>query len=105
MHLHPDKVHLKAKCHAEVKGSYWEAVLPDCPAGPWFTAGLKKLLISLFALSAKSFSFLKEVVSCPAALRSPARTHVCFYRFTTLTKTGTQIILQRHKLHDMVMSL
>lgn len=101
---HSDKVNLKAKCRAEVMGSYWEVVLPYCPAGLWFTAGLKKLLISLFALSAKSLSFLKKDVSCPAVLRSPARTPVCFYRFTTLTKTGTQIILRRHKLHGMVLS-
>lgn len=106
MHVlaHQDKVNLKAKCRAEVMGSYWVVVLPYCPAGLWFTAGLKKLLISLFALSAKSFSFLKKDVSCPAVLRSPARTPVCFYRFTTLTKTGTQIILRRHKLHGMVLS-
>ncbi len=55
MRAHSDKVNPKAKCHAEVMGSYWEVVLPYCPPGLWFTTGLKKLLISLFALSANPF--------------------------------------------------
>lgn len=60
-----------------------------------------KETVDIFVCSLRHILFLPKK-GC--VLPSPARTPVCFYRFTTLTKTGTQIILRRHKLHGMVMS-
>ena len=88
------------KRHGEVMGSYWKVGRQGCPPCSWFTAGLKRLLISFVCFLQKSASFLKEDVSClPLRLSGRSVTslrRVCFFTFIKPSPTGKQIISLRH---------